>query len=91
MIRYLCRNIHEVNYIIGKYNYTYSKGELKTIQGILNIQNYIYLIKNPIFISSFCAQECDNCTSTKNCFLYTLNIKSVSNIMREEKLKRILE
>jgi hypothetical protein len=91
MIRYKCINIDEINYIIGKYDYTYSKEEMDDILYKLDIKKYIYLIKNPEYSSTYCAGECNMCMFVKICYVYTLNITSVSNIMREEKLKRILE
>ena len=85
MARYVCKNMDEVNYIIKKFNLTFRNYTLTAI--IKNIKMYgcITLSKIP----NYCVLLCDNCENT-NCIHRTPILIQTSNIMREEKLKRIL-
>jgi hypothetical protein len=83
----------EVNYITNKYNFIYGGVDKHEILGLLNKKKYIYLISGDgnFKEDSYCGGECNICSFGNNCNYYTPNIIDSSYLMREEKLKRILE
>ena len=88
MIKILCMNEFEVNYIVQKYDYVFSNGEILDIITKLNNKGYIFLNKNNRF--SYCSYFCNNCKFVDSCRSYSENYIKASNLTREEKLNRIL-
>ena len=88
MIRYICKNYIEVDYCIEKFDLKFEHYELYNIYNIIDRNKIISLSDD----SSYCLSDCyDCCVGICNngfCEFESINIK---NIMREEKLKNLLD
>jgi hypothetical protein len=88
MTRYICTTEKEFAYIVKKYNLKYSRWGYDNILNMIMVDNFVSLkIDTPTI---YCKSLCVNC-KIKNCKYIATDIIYVSNIMREEKLKNILD
>ena len=89
MIKFLCKSETEVNYIIKKYNYKFEHSEIKDIIEQLHQYENIFLIKKSKRLY-YCYNFCEDC-GCEECGGYSLGFLNANNIMREEKLKNLLD
>ena len=88
MTRYLCKTEEELNYIIDKLKLDYSNESLNDIIKNFKIKRYVTLNYNKIN-TNYCHYMCNECYII-GCETRATEMKNVSNLMREEKLNRIL-
>jgi hypothetical protein len=89
----ICKSIDEFNYINNKYNNKYDEISIKNIRNILKSDGVVLLwIDKKLIRHSYCKSLCcEKCYTTYCKNRNLLNVSYATNIMRDEKLKRILE
>ena len=96
MTRYICTTVEEFEYIIKKYNEYVYYTDYDIIIKTINENKFISLRINQQSVSffnqqsvSFCRLLCTNCGRI-GCINRANDIIYISNLMRKEKLERIL-
>jgi hypothetical protein len=77
----------EVNYIINKFNFNVLKRELESMKNGIKTAGFVSLYGNENGIN-YCYNMCNACNSE---YCFSSNLINATNIMREEKLKMILD
>ena len=88
MTRYICTTVEEFEYIIKKYNEYVYYTDYDIIIKTINENKFISLRINQKSVS-FCRLLCTNCVRI-GCINRANDIIYISNLMRKEKLERIL-
>jgi regulatory protein YycH of two-component signal transduction system YycFG len=88
MIAYKCKTIAEIEYVYV--NYCDDVNFLPSYKTKMKSYEYIFIKIDKNQYHSWCNYTCSECIRV-SCEGRTENIVDVNNLMREEKLKRILE
>jgi hypothetical protein len=90
MKSFICKTEEEIDYIVKKYEFQYTNNLILNIKSILPSTEIIRLTYNGIGKSGFCASMCEGCIANKDCKYIHNKVYYAEKLMREEKLKRIL-